>query len=199
MCYAVTPANDTIDILEIEDHEDIWSQGVYYFQKPKKIPAGSIIYGEAEYNNTTSNYNNPYFPPQDITAGMGDTAEQMLFSFSYLSYQTNDENIITDTVVHQRHYLNCNPKNTVGIVETNLENKFLIYPNPVSDFFTIDFQNQIQSVEVKVLNLLGETVLFQRISNSNSAILNSGLLPNGLYFIQINFNNQTLTKKIVKQ
>lgn len=196
MCYAITPSNDTIDILEIEDHEDIWSQGVYYFHKPIKIPAGSTIYGEAEFDNTTANYNNPYFPPQTITAGMGDTAEQMLFSFSYLSYQTNDENIITDTVVHQLHYLNCIPTHTVSISEAQEENNFSIYPNPTNDLLNITSpDNKVFSANI--FNTLGEKMYSaQQIANCKLPVDNWN---NGLYFIQINFNNQTLTKKIVKQ
>lgn len=196
MCYAVTPTNDTIDILEIEDHEDIWSQGAYYFQKPIKIPAGSILYGEAEFNNTTSNYNNPFFPPQTITAGNGDTAEQMLFSFSYLPYQPNDENIVTDTIVHQLHYLNCSSKHSVGIKETIFENNFSVYPNPTNDLLNITSpDNKIFSVNI--YNAIGVKVY--STTNIRNLQLNINNYPSGIYFIQSKINNQTFTKKIVKQ
>ena len=67
--YAVTPTKDTLELLEIDDHEDLWSQGIYYFQKPVKIPAGSVLYGEAEYENTDFKSDNPFSPPHIKVAG----------------------------------------------------------------------------------------------------------------------------------
>lgn len=198
-CYAVTPLNDTIPILEIEDHEDLWSQGVYYFDKPLKIPVGSVIYGEATYDNTSFNPNNPFFPPHDIVAGNNDTTEQMLFSFSFLPYLSGDENIIADSIIHQQHYLNCSPAHTVGISTVNAENNFSVYPNPVSNIFSIQFQNEIQSAEIKVLNILGETIFSKQIGNTTKATLDITELSNGLYFLQILTNNKLFNHKIIKQ
>jgi hypothetical protein len=199
-CFAVTPTNDTINLLRIEDHEDLWSQGVHYFDKPKKIPANSILYGVAEYDNTSFNPNNPFSPPHIIVAGASDTTEQMLFSFSYLPYQTGDESIITDTILHQIHYLNCSPTHTVGIQDNTLsKNEWTLFPNPVSNIFSIQFKNEIQLSEIKISNVMGETVFTQIINNTTNAIFNVDGLNSGIYFLQIKSQNNFLTKKIIKQ
>ncbi len=204
-CYAVTPANDTISLLQIEDHEDLWSEGVYYFDKPIKIPAGSILYGEAEYDNTSSNPNNPFFPSHTIIAGTSDTTEQMLFSFSYLSYQTNDETIITDSVLHQIHYLNCSPAHTMNSVQ-NLEQNvdYNLFPNPATNRVSIQFKTNIQLAEIRILNVLGELLFTQNISNTMSVSLDINSLNNNIYFLQIvpkgyGTKNTLFTQKFIKQ
>ena len=73
-----------------------------------------------------------------------------------------------------------------------------IFPNPVSQNLSIHFQNQIPFAEINVLNVLGETVLKQNISNSNNTTLNVANLTNGIYFIQIKSNNILVTKKFIK-
>lgn len=197
VCFAITPLNDTIPILEIEDHEDLWNQGVYYFDKPLKIPSGSVIYGEATYDNTSSNPNNPFYPTRNIVAGNKDTTEQMLFSFSYLTYQTGDENIIADTIIHQQHYLNCSPTHTVDIFEVNLQNKFSIYPNPTNDFLNIVSLDN-KNFSLNIYNTLGEKI-FSSPNNIYNLQLNLNDYPTGIYFIQIQTGNSILTKKIIKQ
>lgn len=195
-CFAVTPANDTIPLLQIEDHEDLWSQGVYYFDKPLKIPTGSVIYGESVYDNTSSNPNNPFFPSHNIVAGNADTTEQMLFSFSFLPYQSGDENIIADSIIHQQHYLNCSPAHAVGIAEINSSNNFSVYPNPTTDFLNISSINQ-ESFSTTVFNALGEKI-YSAVSTSNLK-LETASFPNGLYFVQIKTDTKYFTQKFIKQ
>ena len=67
-CYAVTPSNDTINLIRINDWDFEW-QGFYFFERFMKIPAGSIIYAEGSYDNTASANNpNPIFvTPGDNT------------------------------------------------------------------------------------------------------------------------------------
>ena len=65
-----------------------------------KIPAGSVVYIEAEFDNTTQNPNNPYNPPQEIRerldnggAGMRTTDEMLQFIITWLPYQVGDEHV----------------------------------------------------------------------------------------------------------
>lgn len=201
-CYAVTPANDTISLLEIEDHEDLWSQGFYYFYKPIKIPKGSVLYADAEYDNTSLNTNNPFSPPRTIGAGITDTTEQMSVTFSYLPYRSNDENIIADAIQHQIHYLNCSPVHTVSGVQdipvTSIID-WIVFPNPVNTTATIQFKNEVPSAQIKILNVLGETILYQLISNTSSVILDVAKFNNGIFFLQVTTGDKFFIQKFVKQ
>lgn len=87
---------------------------------------------------------------------------------------------------------------TTGISEIE-KNKFVVFPNPVSNLLSMEFQNQIQQAEIKVLNVLGETVLSKQIRNTTNASLDVAQLDYGIYFIQIISDKRTFTKKIIKQ
>jgi hypothetical protein len=75
--YAVTPANDTIPLINIPEWDFHW-QGAYYFQKPVFLPVNTTIYGEATYDNTTNNPENPNSPPQPVWEGES-TTDVVLF------------------------------------------------------------------------------------------------------------------------
>ena len=89
ICYAVTPSNDTINIVKINNWDFEW-QGDYYFEKFLKIPAGSVIYAKGNYDNTASPTNpNPVM----VQSGFNTEDEMFVFIFQFLPYQPGDENI----------------------------------------------------------------------------------------------------------
>jgi hypothetical protein len=107
--YGVTPVGDTIKMIKINDWDFHW-QGSHSFQKPIKLPAGTVLHSMAYYDNTVNNPDNPNSPPQDVSRGESTTDEMMLVYFAYLPYQTGDENIVIDTAPHMPHYMNCVPE-----------------------------------------------------------------------------------------
>ena len=76
------------------------------------------------------------------------------------------------------------------------DNTFTLFPNPVSENITIHFPNKIPFAEIKVLNILGETVLKQ---NTTNPILNVQSLRSGIYFIQVKTNNTRYIQKFIKE
>lgn len=88
--YAITPDGDLINLIKIDNWDFNW-QMTYQFEKLMKIPQGSVIYSEAEYDNTSQNGRNPYNPPQDVTYGWGTKDEMMNLIFQYLDYELDDE------------------------------------------------------------------------------------------------------------
>ncbi|MCD4747449.1 MAG: T9SS type A sorting domain-containing protein [Bacteroidales bacterium] len=79
-------------------------------------------------------------------------------------------------------------------------NNILIYPNPASGIINIDFKNDItENVEVKIYNLLGETILkYKSINNhSNKLQLNISEILSGIYIIKIRTQKFLLTHKII--
>ena len=97
--YALSPSQDTIRLISIPKWDFRW-QYFYTFPKMLKIPAGSVVYVEAEYDNTPQNQNNPYNPPQKIReryefggAGMRTTDEMLQFIITWLPYQVGDEHV----------------------------------------------------------------------------------------------------------
>jgi hypothetical protein len=90
--FAITPDGDLINLIKINNWDFNW-QMTYQFEKLMKIPKGSVIYAEAEYDNTLNNKRNPYLPTQDVKYGWGTRDEMMNLVFQYLNYQSGDEHI----------------------------------------------------------------------------------------------------------
>ena len=84
--------------------------------------------------------------------------------------------------------------NIIVTSEKVTNNEILIYPNPTAHTL---YLNNPENVEVKILNLQGQTVSTKTIS-SNGNIDISGL-SNGVYMVQINTKNGILYRKFVKQ
>lgn len=89
--FAITPDGDLINLINIPNWDFNW-QMTYQFNKMLKIPRGSVIYAEAEYDNRSSNERNPHNPPQNIRFGWGTKDEMMNLIFQYLDYRPGDEN-----------------------------------------------------------------------------------------------------------
>ena len=88
-CIAITPTNDTINLIKINNWDFEW-QGFYFYQTFLKIPAGSMIYAKGNYDNTVSS-TNPF--PVTVQSGLNTEDEMFIFIFQFLPYQLGDENI----------------------------------------------------------------------------------------------------------
>ena len=88
-CIAVTPTNDTINLIKINNWDFEW-QGFYFYKTFIKIPAGSMIYAKGNYDNTVS-ATNPN--PVTVQSGLNTEDEMFIFIFQFLPYQLGDENI----------------------------------------------------------------------------------------------------------
>ena len=88
-CIAVTPTNDTINLIKINNWDFEW-QGFYFYKTFVKIPAGSMIYAKGNYDNTVS-ATNPN--PVTVQSGLNTEDEMFIFIFQFLPYQLGDENI----------------------------------------------------------------------------------------------------------
>lgn len=97
LAYAIKPNKDTINLIKINKWDFRW-QYYYTYEYPIKIEAGSTIHVYGTFDNTNKNPFNPNHPPKLVSQGEGvrsmQTTEEMLqFIFSYLPYQTGDENL----------------------------------------------------------------------------------------------------------
>ncbi len=191
--YAITLAGDTIKLVNIPHWNFHW-QGSYDFQHPIKIPFGATLYGEATYDNTTNNPENPNDPPKDVNLGEATTDEMMLFYFSYLTYKAGDENIVVDTFAHQPHYINCTSSYNAAVNNLSANNSLIIYPNPANTLVSIQTLKQ-GPLEILIYNHLGQLVL----QNKNVNTFDISLLANGIYCVSIIQNNIIYNSKLIKE
>ncbi len=123
------------------------------------------------------------------------------FSLSWLGGGTNATQL--------KHWLDPNSTGvttlngwgpTVGVAESNSTNTSItIYPNPSNGEFNIEIkQNGMQNVLVKVLNVVGQTILLKALSNANSGVFSIDLTnePKGIYFAEITTSTEKTVTKI---
>ena len=93
--------------------------------------------------------------------------------------------------------------NYVGINDAAIVNDLMIYPNPFDNVFNVTFNSKdIQSVDVRVLNILGEVIFIESktdfIGEYNHQF-NLKDYSKGLYFLEIKTQNGRSTNKLILQ
>jgi len=74
---------------------------------------------------------------------------------------------------------------------------FYVYPNPSNNMINIRLDNNEKEAMVNIVNILGETVLSTKMTNSETQ-LSIGSLTNGVYFISIETPTKRMVKNLVK-
>ncbi|MDQ3102110.1 MAG: T9SS type A sorting domain-containing protein, partial [Bacteroidota bacterium] len=129
--YAVLPSGDTIPLIDIPQWDFRW-QGHYSFRSPIYLPTGTMLHGEATYDNTTNNPFNPNTPPQWVFLGEATTNEMMLFYFAWTPGIPSDEDMVIDDQMHMDHHMDCIPS-LVGINDGPEMPQFQVWPSPAQD------------------------------------------------------------------
>ncbi|PCI96232.1 MAG: hypothetical protein COB15_11100 [Flavobacteriales bacterium] len=84
---------------------------------------------------------------------------------------------------------------------TGIDNKFIetsnisINPNPVSDYFTIDTEIDIN--EINILDISGKSI--KSIIQTSTKAFSVSDLPSGIYFVKVIGKKHTIIRKIIKQ
>jgi hypothetical protein len=87
-----------------------------------------------------------------------------------------------------------------GTLGTNdfLASKFSVSPNPAKNIITISNGSNVLVDSVKITDINGRTVKSVKLNNVVEAQINISELNSGVYFLNINSNEGSTTKKIVK-
>jgi hypothetical protein len=190
--YCVTPSKDTIHLIDIPQWDFHW-QYFYQFQKPILLPAGSVVYGQATYDNTSNNPYNPNNPPKDVSVGEGTEDEMFLIYMNLSTYLPGDTNIIIDTSSHYPHDPSC--FQTAGTRNFNPLN-ITVHPNPTTGIIRLEGLKTDYSVTV--FNNEGKAVFGK--NNKPNELLNIQHLNNGVYYLQIKTKqDEVVYRKLVKQ
>lgn len=196
VCFAVTPQNDTIPLIRINDWDFHW-QGSYYLQKVQKVPAQSTLHAYATYDNTVNNPFQPNDPPQLVVQGEATTDEMMLVYFAYMGYQPGDENIVLDSTLLTTSATYLEAGKNAGSVE--------VYPNPAADEVTFEYEiPEKTDIQTSIFDLNGRPVkLFAEKKDLEPGIYRemTGLdnLPPGLYFVRVQSSDgAVMSAKFVK-
>jgi hypothetical protein len=85
---------------------------------------------------------------------------------------------------------------TTGLTGSAVGTYVNIFPNPAKDHFVLD-GNGIEFSEIKVINVLGQTLSTHKIGNESNFVYDSSLLTPGVYVVVITKDGKKTSKKIV--
>ena len=157
-------------------------------------PKGTKVHAVAEYDNTTSNPNNPTNPPKVVSWGENTTDEMYYLPLLYVPYKSGDENVVFDETTSVKDDLIQRDENRI----------YSIFPNPMgTGLVNISFSLSnggpvnISMIDIngRLIRELREKEYYSKGSHVVHADVNA--LPSGSYFIQIKGNDFQLTEKLV--
>ena len=76
--------------------------------------------------------------------------------------------------------------------------QFCAWPNPAKDLLYIDWKGS-QSVKICILDQMGRVVLQNPPTTQNQVLIPTDHLATGLYFLNLNFDGQQATKRLLIQ
>jgi len=82
----------------------------------------------------------------------------------------------------------------VGVDENGQKEVISVYPNPASDYLQIGSTGEITNV--RIVNTIGQVVYNQNVG-LNKVRVSTDMLPNGVYFVNIETVNGTTTQKVI--
>lgn len=71
---ATLPDGKVLDLLSLPAWDFNW-QGQYLLKESLRLPKGTVLYGEVNYDNSEDNPNNPNYPPKQVRWGLQSTDE----------------------------------------------------------------------------------------------------------------------------
>lgn len=84
----------------------------------------------------------------------------------------------------------------LGILQEELISSILIYPNPTKAFIKIKIHNNLQVSKVFIFDALGKEILK---SSKDFSTIDVSKFSSGTYFLKINTDKGSVTKKIIKE
>jgi hypothetical protein len=151
------------------------------------------LYGQVIWSKTQTGSNS--FSPLALTI---DSAGALLFGGYFGGYFVSSNLTLDSTTLVNSSLSGFIDAIVAKLNSTSLSNldfhkeNVLIYPNPSKDFITINTDNEIQKVTISDLNGRMLSIQFDSIVNL------SNLIP-GIYILNIESENGTSSKKIIKE
>jgi hypothetical protein len=186
------PNGSIENLIKIDDWDFNW-QGGYYFTKFITAPKNSIVYAEAEYDNTTENPNNPSNPPVFVTWGEKTTDEMYYLPLLSVPYKNGDENVVFETTTSTNDPI-MQMQNYISSIQ----------PNPATtELINIGFH--LKNADVLKINLFDQNGKFIKTIR-NGEFYNQGMnythidgagLSAGTYFVRIEGKQTQLSDKLM--
>lgn len=93
----------------------------------------------------------------------------------------------------------CSTVSTIGIVENDFGLGLAIYPNPTKDLVTVQLKSKANSMHYSLLTADGRTVVEGSQNNVFSISFDVSQEGNGIYFLHVNVDGNSIVVKVLKQ
>ena len=87
---------------------------------------------------------------------------------------------------------------TVGIDNITLANSISLMPNPANDYIELSVNSTVNVKEAMLYNAFGQMIQKVQLTDNHARINLSDLAP-GMYFVRVNNDNESATKKFIKR
>lgn len=200
--HSVSPEEDTVYAVEVTNEFNCSANGEVTVTVHPEVLLGIVGLSSDPYCIQDANaYNMLGTPSGGVFSGFGVIGGQFFPADAgvgpvQITYAFTDEfgwEFETNTFV------------TVEICEnvSELEAAFNIYPNPVDEVLTINFDlTKAQDISITVTDISGQLVLSnqkQRMNGQTTVQLDLSKLASGVYMLNIDFDGLLASKKIIKE
>lgn len=150
----------------------------------------STVYSNAD--TIASNSNKPGFSGTSGWVGVAlqgftiDTVVEYRFTFTSDSVNTNKDGWMIDNIVIQNFWYS-------DINEIKDNQKIQIFPNPTSNFISIQTENNIKFKSAEIKDVLGKTIL-----TSNNTTIDLSKFETGIYFLEVTTDKGKYVKRIIR-
>ena len=174
------------------DNDNTWGSNVYDTPATDDVYFGSV---NANTNNNTCNdllygFNSDLLDMDENF--MAYSNHTWMFTYDQVSEMTGTLNGYRASLKNSNVSVNC----TGTVSNENIDNNFIIYPNPAKDIISIE--TNFSSYSLKITDILGNTLL----SKSNLSFNNNidvSTLKNGTYLVElISAGDRRINKIIIK-
>ncbi len=90
-----------------------------------------------------------------------------------------------------------------GVVNASLsDNSFTVYPNPTSGLITVELETiQLSTITLTLTNMLGQNIVTQQseVNGLFKQVYDLSAFAEGLYFITVRSENETMLRKVIKK
>ena len=136
---------------------------------------------------------------QETTLASGSKASgidgEINYSIGQIVYSTNKD---TNASITQGTQQPFEISTLLGIEQISINLNVLVYPNPTTDFLTLDIENDFPDLSYILYDLQGKIIETKKIKSNSSRITTEKLSPS-TYFLKVLKNRNTLkTFKIIK-
>jgi Secretion system C-terminal sorting domain len=113
-----------------------------------------------------------------------------------VKFYIHTDNICSSQATNRTRSIVCGATLKVDSFDASI---FAIYPNPVNDILSISNSENINIKSISITDLNGRVVKNNNFNNVSNIEMNLSDLSSGMYIMNINSDQGTATKKIVKE